>query len=370
MTSGIEDRLRDAFAAGAELVSAEQLRPTQDVGLSRVSGRPRRRLRVLPLLAAVSIAAVVGVAAVVPALVGHPAAPAPGNAADPGFSTVVDRLAQRVEQPGKYWRSEMETITWGRVQKQTYKSEARVKRVWWATPGGPVWETTPLFTRPATPADEKKWRKAGSPELCGTTVGCDGAQIRHGTTEYYFSKTFELSVPLTGREILNLPQDPDALKAVILRLWSPQRDAERRGEIKYRNAASDSDRLWWTGEALLTQAPAPPKVRAAVLRILADLPGASLVDQAKDVDGRSGIAIVRKSDRDPVEKQIIIDRTTGDVLGTLDVALPDTRMDKAGWRAGDLFSAGLMRKLGRTDEGPVLPKGCQPKAEAICDTFH
>ena len=99
------------------------------------------------------------------------------------------------------------------------------------------------------------------------------------------------SLPFLRSENDEVVTQPDVLKAEILRRWSPQRDAERRGETKDLNAPSDADKLWWTGEALLTRAPAPPKVRAAVLRILAALPGARLVDKAKDADGRSGMAI-------------------------------------------------------------------------------
>ncbi|WP_302893175.1 hypothetical protein [Actinomadura luzonensis] len=41
----------------------------------------------------------------------------------------MDALARRAEQPRAYWRSESETLTWGRPARQTYTIEDNVRRV-------------------------------------------------------------------------------------------------------------------------------------------------------------------------------------------------------------------------------------------------
>ncbi|WP_436757632.1 hypothetical protein [Streptosporangium sp. V21-05] len=89
MSPRIEDRLRDAFAAGAELVRAEALRPDEDA--VRVEAAPRRRGLALavPLVAALLVAAV---SVAVPAGMRGPAPVEPEVKAPPGprFLLVAD----------------------------------------------------------------------------------------------------------------------------------------------------------------------------------------------------------------------------------------------------------------------------------------
>ncbi|MFF5109668.1 hypothetical protein [Streptosporangium sp. NPDC000509] len=58
MTPQTEDRLRDAFAAGAELVGAETLRPADQVVRPRAARRLRGSLPMAPLLAALAVVVV------------------------------------------------------------------------------------------------------------------------------------------------------------------------------------------------------------------------------------------------------------------------------------------------------------------------
>ncbi|MEZ7126125.1 CU044_5270 family protein [Nonomuraea sp. AD125B] len=355
MTRNVEDRLRDAFTAGAELVSPESLKGVA----APVVARPRRSFLVLPMLAAASVAVVLGAVAIVPSWSRQPAAPG-------GFTAVVDALARRVEQPREYWRSEVETLTRGRPSKQTYNIEERTRRVHWATPRGVAVATTPLQTRPVTTADERKWRTAGAPALCGFAVGCKGVQDRRGRTDYWFPEGFELgSASLTRPQLLALPEDPQRLRAELSRLWGGERqEAAGRGSPSVKRY-SEQDKLWVMGEQLLTRMPTPPAVRAAVLRMMAALPGARIVDEAKDAEGRSGLAIVRRVDRDPLERRLVFDRSSGDVLGMTSL-VTEPLPARLGLKVGDLASADVVRKHGWTSEGPRLPEGCVQQAGKSC----
>ncbi|MGC5014365.1 hypothetical protein ACLQ2R_26675 [Streptosporangium sp. DT93] len=358
MTRNVEDRLRDAFTAGAELVSPESLKTVA----APAAVRRRRGFRGLPVLAAASVAVVLGTVAIVPSLLRHSAAPA-------GFTAVVDALARRVEQPREYWRSELETLEWGRPIGQRYNIEDKVRRVSWATSRGPVVETTPLYTRPLTTADERKWRETGAPALCGFAVGCKNVQGRRGRTSRDFPGGFELAggVSLTRSQLLALPQDPQRLRAeLLLRLRDMRRQEPALTGRSYVKRPSEQDMLWGLGEKLLMYAPTPPAVRAAVLRMMAATPGARTVDEARDAEGRSGMAIVRRTDRDPLERRLLIDRSSGDVLGTTTVVagpLPET----SGLDIGDMADAQVVKELGWTGEGPRLPEGCSRQAGKTCD---
>ncbi|GAA3820855.1 hypothetical protein GCM10022226_46500 [Sphaerisporangium flaviroseum] len=355
MTRNVEDRLRDAFTAGAELVSPESLQVAAPVAV-----RPRRGFRGLPVLAAAAVAVVLGAVAIVPSLVRHSAVPE-------GFTAVVDALARRAEQPREYWRSETESLTWQRAPKQTYDIEDSVRTVSWATPRGPVLETTPLYTRPFTTADQRKWREAGAPALCGFRVGCKDVQYPR-RTHYYFPEGFQLGggVSLTRSQLLALPQDPQRLRVELLRLRGAERQEPASPGRSHVKEYSEQDMLWIMGEGLLTEAPTPPEVRAAVLSMMAALPGARIVDKAKDAEGRSGMAIVRRVDRDPLEWWLVIDRSSGDLLGTVILVagpLPQT----AGLDVGDMAAAEVVRKLGWTSDGPQLPEECTQQVGMTCD---
>ncbi|MER7365333.1 CU044_5270 family protein [Nonomuraea wenchangensis] len=355
MTRNVEDRLRDAFTAGAELVSPESLKGVA----APVVARPRRGFPGLPVLAAASVAVVLGAVAIFPSWSRQPVTPG-------GFTAVVDALARRVEQPREYWRSETETLTRGRPSKQTYNVEERTRRVYWATPRGTAVASTPLQTRPVTTADERKWRAAGAPALCGFAVGCKGVEDRQGRTDYWFAEGFEFGpVSLTRPQLLALPQDPQRLEAELLRALRSQGRLDPPGPGVQVKQPSEQDLLWLTGEWLLTQMPTPPAVRAAVLRMMAALPGARIVDEAKDAEGRSGLAIVREADRDPMESRLVIDRSSGDVLGTMTL-VAEPLPARAGLEVGDLASAVVVRKHGWTGEGPQLPEGCVQQAGKTC----
>lgn len=102
--------------------------------------------------------------------------------------------------------------------------------------------------------------------------------------------------------------------------------------------------------------PTPPEVRAAVLHLMAALPGARIVDKAKDAAGRSG-TIVRRADGDPREWWLVIDRSSGDLLGTITLVAGPQR-PITGLNVGDMAAAEVVRKLGWTDDRPRLPERC------------
>ncbi|MEV4803451.1 hypothetical protein AB0K18_25895 [Nonomuraea sp. NPDC049421] len=168
----------------------------------------------------------------------------------------------------------------------------------------------------------------------------------------------------TGRALRTwLPKDPQRLKEELLR-----RDGELLSSTGDRGAGrqpSEQDTLWWMGQALLMDMPAPPAVRAAALRMMAALPGARVEDEAADAEGRTGLAIVRRSDRDPLELRLVLDRSSGEVLGTtarVTEPLPAT----SGLDVGDLRYARVVEAIGWTGGGPRLPDGCVQRPGETC----
>lgn len=102
MSPRIEDRLRDAFAVGAELVRAETLRPAEEIVRAKVIA-PRRGLVMAIPLAAALVVAVIGAVVVMAAGVRAPAGPAAKAISGPRFMLTADNdgVTVRDAQTGK-----------------------------------------------------------------------------------------------------------------------------------------------------------------------------------------------------------------------------------------------------------------------------
>jgi len=102
MSPRIEDRLRDAFAVGAELVRAEALRPAEETVRAKVTA-PRRGLVLAIPLASALVVAVIGAVVVMTAGVRAPAGPAAKALSGPRFLLAADNdgVTVRDAQTGK-----------------------------------------------------------------------------------------------------------------------------------------------------------------------------------------------------------------------------------------------------------------------------
>ncbi|MFF0307324.1 CU044_5270 family protein [Streptosporangium sp. NPDC004379] len=349
---------------------------------ARVLGGRRRRS--VPrwagvLTAATATAAVIGAVAVVavPSLGGGPAGPAVTVTrvnAEEVLAAAADRLARRPEATGRrYWRGETEEVVRRRigVAGHTFLADERVGQTTWLGPGRKrTIVISGLGTRPVTAADRAEWRKAGSPRLCGADTDCDNDMVPDGKTRYIVSDTEEVlqqgALELNGREIRDLPRDPAALRERLLSYWPAQWKAMKKNvpaQVRAESAERD-DWLWGIGESLLLGTPATPGTRAAIYRMLAGLPRARVVDGIRDADGRAGVAVLRGDGRGEPEKQLVVDRETGEPLAVQQVS-PAPAAGQERLPVNRLYSR-MVKRLGWTDDEPVVPKGCDPDGKKDC----
>jgi hypothetical protein len=110
---------------------------------------------------------------------------------------------------------------------------------------------------------------------------------------------------------------------------------------------------------LLTDQPAPPKVRAAAFRALADVPGVRLLGPAADPRGRKGKALVYLSSTPAagqVKTQLIIDTRTSQVLATTISGSKTVRTRSGAMKTMPVPpSTRLYLAAGWTNESPRIP---------------
>ncbi|MCX4698799.1 MULTISPECIES: CU044_5270 family protein [Streptomyces] len=74
---------------------------------------------------------------------------------------------------------------------------------------------------------------------------------------------------------------------------------------------------------LLRQAIVPPEQSAALFRVVARIPGVTVIENAVDAAGRHGVAIARKDPDNPSRDEWIFDKETHEFLGERSVATDD-----------------------------------------------
>ncbi|ADB35431.1 hypothetical protein Kfla_6434 [Kribbella flavida DSM 17836] len=323
-------------AAGPEpLVSDADV--SADLGRARQAAR-RRRFTGAGLTA---VAATVTLAALATPLLlspnsGQEAATPPGqpSVSAPGASEPVRALtagqvllvaaaaAERAEPTsGQYFRVR---VAWTRdlavnQGKDPYKiRETMVTETWTGRAGGTAYRgTRSLGAKPATAADKAAWRRHGSPtswNLGKTDTVVPKDQIIRSTPTR--GELLELpeeadryhalgaaGVPLS--EVLALPTTPEALRARLLK------DKAARAA-----AADNTSYLASMAAGLLQETPAPPKVRAAALRLLAGLPGAKVEQNVTDALGRKGTAVQFSFPSAWLTIRLIIDPVSGKFLSS------------------------------------------------------
>jgi len=189
--------------------------------------------------------------------------------------------------------------------------------------------------RPADSGDDWVWVRG--PQTVYATFGAESERL---ATEWARTKdeddTFENGDLLRARagafyggesmvgdeSLAALPRDPYRLLNYIYRTTlgaGPSPDTEALVFI--------ADRL--------RSGVVPADLRAAMYQAAALIPGVTFVDDQATLDGRNGVSIGRVEDAWGVRFEIIIDRTTGQLVGEREVA---TREDAAnGIAAGDVL---------------------------------
>ncbi|WP_157530131.1 hypothetical protein [Microtetraspora niveoalba] len=145
------------------------------------------------------------------------------------------------------------------------------------------------FTRPATPADERVWRAAGSPavveQVCQPEIthGCDKVRLRSTPSDCRYERAVVPGGvlldprwgPRTLADLDALPDDPVSLREKLRTYWKTIKFG--RDKVKFETFLPEA--------AALLDMPVRPSVRAAVLRLLAGLPTTRVQNRAADPAG-------------------------------------------------------------------------------------
>ncbi|MFI6453904.1 hypothetical protein ACIBF6_20370 [Streptosporangium amethystogenes] len=339
--------------------------------------QPRRRstarfgVRLGWVIAAVATAAVVVTVTVLPRLEVAPSSPAVGPRAD--LEIAADLMAGRTEpDSGRYWRTVTEVTRRLKVGKSYFVDESDRRTTWLSSTDLPkVAERRLIGIKPVTAADLAKWKRAGSPELCESGEDCAGGSMRPGQTEYLSSSEQRMKYlrnGLLGADLnmlgfMRLPDDPVALRSELLGSWSASPAitiwAGEKPVTGERPVMTRDEWLWVVGTSILDEAPSSPAVRAALYRMLADVPGARVLGDERTV------TVARAFQNGFIDHHVVIDRATGELSAIRRVLLkPDPQQkgyltDFRGLPQKSVIFEVVFLAMGWTDEAPVLPEGCE-----------
>jgi hypothetical protein len=343
------DKIRSAYPEqpGPSRQVTLQARAQLQTLTREAAATPRRRLPVglTPTRLGIGLTAgtaVVAVAALAVPLLLSPES-GPGAATPPGTTTssrpaaispsttlsasqvlLVAAVAQEQAEAttGKYFR--VRTVSRreyevGRGKSAYTLEEQRINETWTGAKGGTAWfGSRTLGARPATPADEAQWRRAGSPAswnlgptdtadkhdlIISSTPGKGTLDERKNDGDRYYALGGEKGV--SSAQVLALPTTPAALRTRLLK------DKAARAP-----GADDTSYLVQMTAGLLLETPATPKVRGAALRLLAGLPGAEIQRNVADLQGRKGTAVTFSFPDALVTIQLIIAPVTGKLLSS------------------------------------------------------
>ncbi|GAA2109638.1 CU044_5270 family protein [Actinomadura alba] len=361
-------------------VSAEALRSLQDGIAGRRSpasrlGRFRRPAWGLGLAGAVTAAALVATTVVT----GPSDQRAEGVAQQevPGSQTpavkldartvllaAADRSAGQPDQAGAYWHSAQVSRHYHRTgsatDRYTVYTETRDEGWTPSTPGRDRWgRQKDLGTRPASPADEATWRRAGSPTKFAIEVPVPakhgerpGGQAKRfvamaeprGGGELSHSpltdgdKVYWLGRNVTMKDLRGLPTDPARLKAWLLRSYAGH------GTESTSDKMSSDQWLFVVAGGLIIDMPVTPQVRAAAFRMLAALKSVKAVGPVKDSQGRAGTAVTiveRTKGNGVLEHRLLIDEVGGRALGK-DIVIREPAGANANLPAGSLMTSSVV----------------------------
>lgn len=259
------------------------------------------------------VGAAAAAALIVPAVVSAPqpgvqppigTSGAPATAAAPAARDILLAAATRAEaapvRSGRYWHVRKELVSGpievGTAPNTYHVMRREVQESWRARDAaGGNWDgLRDLGARPRTAADETAWKAAGSPTTWNLgpsdTAGKDDLVL---STRPGKGHLFKGNRPGPGERppldhsldtVRRLPTDAADLRDTMLRGIRADADFP---------AGSESEHIRLFGELtrLLLDAPAPPKVRAAAFRVLADIPGVRSLGDVRDAGGRPGLGV-------------------------------------------------------------------------------
>jgi hypothetical protein len=146
--------------------------------------------------------------------------------------------------------------------------------------------------------------------------------------------------------VADLPTDPAQLRTFLLDLYE-----SRHGEPDSQRGAEEY--LFQCATQLLAEVPATPELRAAALRLLADLGGVENTGPVKDPLGRQGTAITltRQDEGFTITTEVVIDAEAGTLL-SVRYSMKDAAGNVVKSKKGYYVA---VRSTGWTDETPAVP---------------
>ncbi|MDP9846671.1 hypothetical protein [Streptosporangium lutulentum] len=337
---------------------------------------PRRRLGGLSpgrfgwVVAAVATVVVVVSVMVVPRLRApevSPVLPAVGPRQE--LDAAAASLAGRSEPAaGRYWRTTTEQTRLERIDSRYFVRGTTRQTLWWSTDQPKVTEQQFVGMKPLTSADSATWKRAGSPKLCDNGLPCEGETVLPGQTRYTLdtrqkARTVRqglFSLDLETAESMKLPRDPVTLRSELLESWPAYLEKRVRAGVKPEMTMDDW--LWEVGVGILEEMPTSPEARAALYRMLADIPGSRVLGGVKEVTVARPFLPYRES-------HVVIDRRTGTLTAIRSVLLkPDplqkgSMADQTGLSPGTVIYEVAFVKMGWTDESFRLPGNCPSSME-------
>ncbi|MGA5765078.1 CU044_5270 family protein [Nonomuraea bangladeshensis] len=364
------DRPVDGRTRAAELAYAMS-RPRQGERRRRPAFRPAWGLA----LAGAAAAAVAAAAVVLPGGGATPPPRAPAVAATENAPAVVEktRLSARevllaaaanagrqAEAEGDWWHTATVTRTLF-TATGGYRVESRGRDEMW-TPratGGEQWSRgQSLGAAPASEADRQAWEAAGSPAEFEVKVpGKRGAltmpaapgKVRTDRSPLVDGdKVFWLGRNVTMKDLRGLPDEPEALRAWLLRSYEGH-DTESDGVPM----ASDVW-LFKVSAGLITDMPVTPKVRGAAFRMLAGLDTVEVTEDVTDAEGRTGTAVSieeRIKGGVVLRNRLVFDEATGRGLANENVVVKPGGL-QAGLEPGAVFNSVAVLEAGWTSAAP------------------
>ncbi|WP_214412114.1 CU044_5270 family protein [Sphaerisporangium fuscum] len=349
--------------------------------------RRRRRGWIGAVAASVATVSVIGLATV-PRLVGGDVSTGRllGGPAAHALDAAADRAAAQPARSGRYWHTRGYILDEEIIGPPggRYRVKTRVEASRWA-PRDPatalVLAESGLPTTPASAADTRAWRRAGSPKLCGDDTDCGNDTAPLGRTRYMFMQSNwpyrEEGLPLPVNELLALPQDPVALKERLLSFWPAYHASMADWPSPFPGYSLRPRKDDWLRDLsldLLQYGPISPGTRAALYRLVAGSPGTRFLGQVRDVTGRQGVAVgwtTNEADGQS-ERQLVVDESDGSLLAVQNVVVkplskdPQGQPGLAGLPAGTVYHALVYERSGWTESPPKLPARCDAKAGKEC----
>ncbi|NRQ32422.1 CU044_5270 family protein [Nonomuraea sp. NN258] len=313
---------------------------------------PRRRMTVVTGIRLAAVAMAVTVVTVV--LVRNTG---PETAASHPLSarTVLLAAADRIENTGaatgRYWHSVGQSMALGQEGRAPAGVEPKLvdyrvrctHEVWMArSERKPSWlVVTAQSGEPLTAADEAIWRQQGAyrigacqgpgvPSVGGVLPAAPFAMRLDDESAPEVSYPQVGPVHVTTEEVMTLPPDPVRLRSVLGE-WARRGGYQAGEELLYSQAAS-----------LLSQLPTTPRVRAALYRMLAELPKVRNLGTVTDPLGRAGRGIELAG-----WQQLVIEESSGRLLAV---------QEGSGDGTGMLTSWTAVTSSGWTDADPRLPE--------------